>query len=256
MRNGQNKRMRGRNRKSQNPLTRVYESNGPDVKVRGTANHVAEKYLQLARDALTSGDPVGAESYYQHAEHYFRLIAAVNEQYRQQNPNAGDLRDNYDDDDGPEEGEPFAPREPYAQPQPQEYRGDYQPREPRDNRDYRDNRDNRDNRDRDQRRNHRDNRDNRGRDRDNRFQNRERNQNFQNEQPRLPPQDEPALDQLPAFVTGGAAASAPQENGHDASEGANAFEGAPDRFPLHRRRRRRPGAPRENAGDTESASQD
>ena len=50
MRNGQNKRMRGRNRKSHNPLTRVYESNGPDVKIRGTASHIAEKYVQLARD--------------------------------------------------------------------------------------------------------------------------------------------------------------------------------------------------------------
>src|SRR5207248_10406045 len=88
MRNGQNKRMRGRNnRKSHNPLTRVYESNGPDVKIRGTANHVAEKYLQLARDAQSSGDPVSAENYFQHAEHYFRLIAAANEQFRQQNPN-------------------------------------------------------------------------------------------------------------------------------------------------------------------------
>ena len=61
MRNGQNKRMRGRNRKGQNPLTRVYESNGPDVKIRGTASHVADKYIQLARDAQTSGDPVAAE---------------------------------------------------------------------------------------------------------------------------------------------------------------------------------------------------
>ena len=78
MRNGQqhhhnNKRMRGRNnqqhnnRRNQNPLTRVYESNGPDVKIRGTANHVAEKYLQLARDAQSSGDPVSAENYFQHA---------------------------------------------------------------------------------------------------------------------------------------------------------------------------------------------
>src|SRR5512139_358405 len=87
MRNGQ-KRMRGRNnsgghRKSQNPLTRVYESNGPDVKIRGTASHVAEKYIQLARDAQSSGDPVAAENYYQHAEHYFRLIAAAQEQFRQ-----------------------------------------------------------------------------------------------------------------------------------------------------------------------------
>src|SRR6202142_4184385 len=90
MRNGQ-KRMRGRNnnnphRKSQNPLTRVYESNGPDVKIRGTASHIAEKYIQLARDSQSSGDPVAAENYYQHAEHYFRLIAAAQEQFRQQNP--------------------------------------------------------------------------------------------------------------------------------------------------------------------------
>src|SRR4029453_2167319 len=88
MRNGQNKRMRNRNHRSkgQNPLTRVYESNGPEVKIRGTAHHVAEKYLQLARDAQTSGDPVTAENHYQHAEHYFRLIAAAQEQFRQQNP--------------------------------------------------------------------------------------------------------------------------------------------------------------------------
>jgi len=86
MRNQQNKRMRGRNRKSHNPLTRVYESNGPDVKIRGTASHVAEKYLQLARDAQSSGDPVSAENYLQHAEHYFRMIAAAQEQFRQTAP--------------------------------------------------------------------------------------------------------------------------------------------------------------------------
>ena len=79
-----NKRMRGRsnnnnnnNRRGPNPLTRSYESNGPDVKVRGTAAHIAEKYVQLARDAHVAGDPVAAESYLQHAEHYFRLIAAA-----------------------------------------------------------------------------------------------------------------------------------------------------------------------------------
>src|ERR1700722_11755367 len=86
MRNQQNKRMRGRNRKSHNPLSRVYESNGPDVKIRGTASHVAEKYIQLARDAQSSGDPVAAENYFQHAEHYFRLIAAAQEQFRQATP--------------------------------------------------------------------------------------------------------------------------------------------------------------------------
>jgi Domain of unknown function (DUF4167) len=85
MRPGQNKRMRGRNpgRKGPNPLTRSYESNGPDVKIRGTAQHVAEKYLQLARDAQSSGDPVMAESYLQHAEHYFRIIAAAHQAQQQ-----------------------------------------------------------------------------------------------------------------------------------------------------------------------------
>ena len=88
--NQNNKRMRGRNnnnnsnRKGPNPLSRSYESNGPDVKIRGTAHHIGEKYLQLARDAQSSGDPVMAESYLQHAEHYFRLIAAA--QQAQQTP--------------------------------------------------------------------------------------------------------------------------------------------------------------------------
>lgn len=108
MRPGQNKRMRGRNnRRGPNPLTRTYESNGPDVKVRGTAQHVAEKYLQLARDAQSSGDPVMAESYLQHAEHYFRLIAAAQLALQQQqqgynrpgNEN-NDADDMDDDDDG------------------------------------------------------------------------------------------------------------------------------------------------------------
>jgi hypothetical protein len=74
---------RSNNRKAPNPLTRSYESNGPDVKIRGTAHHVGEKYLQLARDAQSSGDPVMAESYLQHAEHYFRLIAAAQQAQQQ-----------------------------------------------------------------------------------------------------------------------------------------------------------------------------
>ena len=100
MRNGQNKRMRGRNNnnnsnnRSHNPLTKVFESNGPDVKIRGTASHVAEKYIQLARDAQSSGDPVAAENYYQHAEHYFRLIAAAQEQFRQSPPFYGNQAQN------------------------------------------------------------------------------------------------------------------------------------------------------------------
>ena len=69
---------------------RSYDSNGPEVKIRGTASHIYEKYLQLARDANASGDRVGAENYLQHAEHYFRIMAAAQaqmQQYQQQNPN-------------------------------------------------------------------------------------------------------------------------------------------------------------------------
>src|SRR3954466_13407806 len=97
MRNGQNnKRMRGRNNnnnnnhpKNQNPMSRVFESNGPDVKIRGNPSHIAEKYIQLARDAQASGDPISAENYFQHAERYYRLIASAQEQFRQSNPNLG-----------------------------------------------------------------------------------------------------------------------------------------------------------------------
>lgn len=90
MRQGQqnNKRMRGRNRggKGPNPLTRTYESNGGDVKIRGTALHVAEKYVQLARDAQASGDRVASENYLQHAEHYYRIVAAAQAQMPQPQP--------------------------------------------------------------------------------------------------------------------------------------------------------------------------
>ncbi len=94
MRHNQNRRSRGRSRKAPNPLTRSYESNGPDVKVRGTPSHIAEKYGALARDAHSAGDRVAAESYFQHAEHYNRIVAAAQAQQPQQTPN----RDNNDDD--------------------------------------------------------------------------------------------------------------------------------------------------------------
>ncbi|MEZ5854742.1 MAG: DUF4167 domain-containing protein [Hyphomicrobiaceae bacterium] len=82
--NQNNNNNNNHNRKGQNPLTRSFESNGPDVKVRGTPAHVAEKYLQLARDAQSSGDHVLAENYLQHAEHYNRIILAFREQQIQQ----------------------------------------------------------------------------------------------------------------------------------------------------------------------------
>ena len=131
MRPGQNKRMRGRptnNRRGPNPLTRSYESNGPDVKIRGNAHHVAEKYLQLARDAHTGGDPVAAENYLQHAEHYFRLIAAAQaaqalaQSGGQQRPPGEDADDLEDDGDFGALSDRFAsPAErqnAYQQPQP------------------------------------------------------------------------------------------------------------------------------------------
>jgi len=123
--------MRGRNRngsKGPNPLTRSYESNGPDVKIRGTAQHIAEKYSQLARDATASGDPVAAENYFQHAEHYFRIIATAQEQLREQYGYQRPF-----DDEGDDEG--FSPNDrqaygngddmdPGSQPQPFEARGE------------------------------------------------------------------------------------------------------------------------------------
>src|SRR3981189_982635 len=160
MRNGQNnKRMRNRNnnnnsnnnnnnnnnsRRGQNPMTRVFESNGPDIKIRGTASHVAEKYVQLARDARSSGDPVAAENYYQHAEHYFRLIAAAQEQFRQNQPqprteNEMPSEDGEDESENfshfgqepgfvPAQPQPFVPRD--TKPRDQQREGQpYQPRE-------------------------------------------------------------------------------------------------------------------------------
>ena len=98
------KRMRGRNNRGSGgggggpprhqsgnvPLNRnhVFDSNGPDLRIRGTAQQLFEKYLQLGRDATGSGDRVMAEAYFQHAEHYFRIINAIN-QAQQQNQQHG-----------------------------------------------------------------------------------------------------------------------------------------------------------------------
>ena len=68
------------------PLNRnhVFDSNGPDLRIRGTAQQLFEKYLQLGRDATSSGDRVMAESYFQHAEHYFRILNAMAQAAQQQ----------------------------------------------------------------------------------------------------------------------------------------------------------------------------
>ncbi|MBI3435372.1 MAG: DUF4167 domain-containing protein [Proteobacteria bacterium] len=221
MRNGQNqnKRMRGRSRKTHNPLGRVFESNGPDVKIRGTPMHIAEKYMQLARDAHSSSDPVAAENYFQHAEHYFRMIATAQDQFRQNNPyfqqgptqGAADSRD--DDDEGEEE--PITAVD--AGEQPSFGTRDPQPFIPRDAQFYptRDS------------------------------QQGGRPQGGQNARP----SEEGNVDRLPSFITGGQAApSQPVEapNGHD-----NERQG--DRF--HRRRRRHRG-PRDTQGGQQTSGAD
>jgi len=66
-----------------NNPNRNYDSSGPEVKIRGSAATVYEKYLQLARDANASGDRVMAENYLQHAEHYYRILAAQQAQQQQ-----------------------------------------------------------------------------------------------------------------------------------------------------------------------------
>jgi hypothetical protein len=68
------------------PMNRnhVFDSNGPDMRLRGTAQQLFEKYLQLGRDATGGGDRVMAESYFQHAEHYFRILNAMAQATQQQ----------------------------------------------------------------------------------------------------------------------------------------------------------------------------
>ncbi len=198
----------------------MYESNGPDVKIRGTASHVAEKYLQLARDAQSSGDPVAAENYYQHAEHYFRLIAAAQEQFRQSQPyyqQGGEQQrsgvpadDGYDDGDGeqpPMSGEPFAPREsqPYYSRDQHQPQGQPQQGQP---------------------------------------------QHTQSRPQHVAPAQDADVDRLPSFITGGQSQPQPVQGGNgphgqNGPNGQNGYEGSADRFPLHRRRRRHRG-PRDN----------
>jgi hypothetical protein len=233
MRNGQNnKRMRNRNnnnnnnnnnnRRGQNPMTRVFESNGPDIKIRGTASHVAEKYVQLARDARSSGDPVAAENYYQHAEHYFRLIAAAQEQFRQNQPQPR-TENEMPAEEGEDEGESFSHfgQEPGFVPQQQ------QPFVPRDNNQQRDfqPRDGQPyQRDQQPREHHRE--------REHRPQ--PQYQPPQQAQPQPVIADTGGVDRLPSFITG----PQPQVNG-----APGGFEGnsGGERFP---RRRRRPHGPR------------
>jgi hypothetical protein len=244
MRNGQNKRMRGRNRNNNNnnnnshhhhnrghhhnPLTRVYESNGPDVKIRGTAHHIAEKYLQLARDATSVGDHVTAEAHHQHAEHYLRLIAAAQEQFRQQNPNYQPQAAPSDQsaEGAPEDGgggggddgqqplqQNFSNQQPNFQPPQQQSFGGQQPYSGNQQPQY------------------------------SRPQNQpqpqyqpqqSQPQQSQPQQPQPPQQSGNDVGGLPSFITGGQPPQAPQY-------GTNGHDGQGDRFNRRRRRHRGPG---------------
>jgi hypothetical protein len=94
MRTGQNSRPYGRNygnnanrnRQQMPPRSQSFDSNGPNVKIRGTPHQIFERYIALAREASTSGDRVAAENLYQHAEHYFRVMNAANEGQQQRAP--------------------------------------------------------------------------------------------------------------------------------------------------------------------------
>jgi len=247
MRNGQNnnnKRMRNNrnnnnnhnnnnnnnNRRGQNPMTRVFESNGPDIKIRGTASHVAEKYVQLARDARSSGDPVASENYYQHAEHYFRLIAAAQEQFRQNQPQPRTENEMPSEDGGDDESENFSNfgQEPgFAPAQPQTF-------VPRDNRDN------------NQRDHQREGQPYQQREQP-QFQPREHNNHRDHRPPpqyQPQPQPQPAVaadvsvDRLPSFITG----PQPQINGGPGGFEPNGQQGS-ERF-QPRRRRRPHGGPR------------
>lgn len=97
MKPGQNakQRSRGRNIGGGNkgggrmpPRNTTFDSSGPEIRVRGNAHQVLEKYLGLARDASAQGDRISAENYYQHAEHYFRVINSQN-QHNGQRGNPG-----------------------------------------------------------------------------------------------------------------------------------------------------------------------
>jgi hypothetical protein len=246
MRNGQNKRMRGRNhghghghghnqhghRKNHNPMSRVYESNGPDVKIRGNPSHIAEKYVQLARDAQASGDPISAENYYQHAEHYYRLIAAAQEQFRQSNPHlarvenegpSGPREEMLDEDDGEQQqivGEmPFGTREP-------------QPYLPRDAQPF------------------------------------PQQQNQPQHQVLVQRPSQPSahdsgsgsgsgsdIDRLPSFITG---QQAPAQQAQPNYQGfnQNGHDNQGDRFPLHRRRRRHRGSRNDYQGGSRNDDRD
>lgn len=106
MRHGTTNRRSRNNRNNNNNRTKggpnraqVYDSNGPEVRIRGTAHQISEKYEALAKDARSSGDMVLAESYLQHAEHYQRIITELNAHSAAQNAAKQQQQNNQNEDD-------------------------------------------------------------------------------------------------------------------------------------------------------------
>ena len=101
------KQNRNNNRSVGNALNRVFDSSGPEGKVRGTPQQIIDKYNQLARDAQLSNDRVATENFQQHAEHYLRLLAqalkeqeARREQHEKENKNRNADRDRNRNENG------------------------------------------------------------------------------------------------------------------------------------------------------------
>ncbi len=104
-----------------------FDSNGPDVRIRGSAYQVHEKYLNLASDATAAGDRIGAESYYQHAEHYYRIINAQEygpedgRRQRQESHNGQNQGNGYGEEPQPDfgQGDPKGGEQPEMRDAPQ-----------------------------------------------------------------------------------------------------------------------------------------
>ena len=105
-----------------NNLNRVFDSAGPEGKVRGTPQQIIDKYLSLARDAQTSGDRVAAENFLQHAEHYQRILIQANatqEQARREAQEAATDQHQDRNNGGMAQHDPASQPQPQIQPQPQ-----------------------------------------------------------------------------------------------------------------------------------------
>ena len=129
---GQHNNSNNQRRNVGNIINRVFESAGPDGKVRGTPQQIIDKYNALARDAQVSGDRVAAESYLQHSEHYGRLLGEAQRQQVEQR--FGQEREDGGRDEGTRDemaDTPFDQRQPQPQPQQTHQPRPAQPAEPR-----------------------------------------------------------------------------------------------------------------------------